>query len=118
MIRNRWAPPLIWSLGILSLTSIPNLQVTAPKDSDKLVHFLVYAVLGVLVARAKDVTPRHYAQLAAVIIGVSLFGAMDEWHQGFIPGRFPGVGDWLADSLGGFAGATAFTIRPRQRQTS
>ena len=118
MIRNRWAPPLIWSLVILSLTSIPNLQVSAPKNSDKVVHFLVYAILGVLVARARDVMPRHYARLAAVIVGVSLFGAMDEWHQGFIPGRFPDVRDWMADTVGGIAGATAFTIRPRQRQTS
>ena len=118
MIRNRWALPLIWSLVILSLTSIPNLQVSAPKNSDKVVHFLVYAVLGLLVARAKDVMPRQLARVAAVVIGVSLFGAMDEWHQGFIPGRFPDVRDWMADTVGGIAGATAFTLRPRQRLTS
>lgn len=81
-------------------------------------HFLVYAILGLLVARAMDVLPGHVARLAAIVVGVSLFGAMDEWHQGFIPGRFPDVRDWVADSVGGIAGATAFTIRPRQRQPS
>ena len=81
-------------------------------------HFLVYAILGLLVARAQNVVPRRFAQLAAIVIGVSLFGAMDEWHQGFIPGRFPDVRDWMADTVGGIAGATAFTLRPRQRLTS
>lgn len=118
MIRSRWAPPLIWSLVILSLTSIPNLQVSVPKGSDKWAHFVVYAVLGVLVARAAEVIPRRVALLAAVVLGVSLFGAIDEWHQGFIPGRSPDVRDWMADSAGGLVGATGLTFRARRRQAA
>jgi VanZ family protein len=31
---------------------------------------------------------------------VSAFGASDEWHQSFVPGRFTDFWDWLADTLG------------------
>jgi VanZ family protein len=35
----------------------------------------------------------------------SLYGASDEWHQSFVPGRMVEVADWLADSIGGVIGA-------------
>ena len=31
---------------------------------------------------------------------MSLFGATDEWHQSFVPGRASEVKDWVADTLG------------------
>ena len=100
----RWAPPIIWSLAILFLTSIPNPQIAAPKNSDKVLHFAVYAVLGILTSRAAMLQRRQVATALAIIAGISVFGAIDEWHQYFIPGRFPAVEDWVADSLGGVAG--------------
>ena len=118
MIRSRWAPPFLWSILILCLTSIPNLQVTAPKGSDTWAHFLVYAVLGVLTARAAELTSRRVLLLLAVIAGVSLFGAIDEWHQRFIPGRFPDGRDWIADSVGGAAGAVLFALAMPYREVA
>lgn len=88
-----------------------------PKGSDTWAHFFVYAVLGLLVARAAELMPRRAARLAAVAIGISLFGAIDEWHQRFIPGRFPAVGDWIADSAGGAVGAALFAFSVGRRQT-
>ena len=118
MIRSLWAPPCVWSLFILFLTSIPNPNLPAPKGSDTWAHFLVYAVLGVLTARAAELTPRRVLPLLAVIAGVSLFGAFDEWHQAFIPGRVPGFADWIADSVGGAVGAMLFTFAMRRRQVA
>ena len=31
----------------------------------------------------------------------SLYGASDEWHQYFVPGRSCEFGDWIADTAGG-----------------
>ena len=31
----------------------------------------------------------------------SAYGASDEWHQSFVPGRKPGVDDWLFDTHSG-----------------
>lgn len=89
-----------------------------PKGSDSWAHFLVYAVLGVLVTRAVELMPRRAALFVAVVIGISLFGAIDEWHQRFIPGRFPDLVDWIADSVGGAVGATLFAFGVRRRQTT
>lgn len=118
MIRNRWAPPLIWSIIILSLTSIPNPHVPMPTGGDKWAHLIVYAILGVLVARAAELTPRRMLALATIILGISLFGAIDEAHQAFIPGRFPAVDDWMADTIGGAIGATAFMFLGTRRLTA
>ncbi|SHE23773.1 hypothetical protein BPUTEOMOX_1817 [methanotrophic endosymbiont of Bathymodiolus puteoserpentis (Logatchev)] len=35
------------------------------------------------------------------LIFTSLYGASDEWHQSFVPGRMSDTQDWLADTLGG-----------------
>jgi VanZ family protein len=37
----------------------------------------------------------------------SLYGATDEFHQSFVPGRSADVLDWLADTLGAALGASA-----------
>jgi len=39
-----------------------------------------------------------------IFVGVSLFGASDEFHQSFVPGRGVEWMDWLADTFGGLAG--------------
>lgn len=45
----------------------------------------------------------------SAVLGASLyavtFGATDEWHQSFVPGRDPSWGDFLADAAGAVAGA-------------
>jgi VanZ family protein len=106
----RWTPPVIWSLVILFLTSIPNPSIPAPKDSDKLVHFFVYAVLGALTGRAALLQRRQLALALALVAGISVFGAIDEWHQHFIPGRSPAVNDWVADTIGGVVGIAAMMV--------
>ena len=30
----------------------------------------------------------------------ALYGGSDEWHQSFVPGRSPTLGDWVADVAG------------------
>ena len=67
---------------------------------DKVAHFSVYGRAG----------------LRAVVL-VSLFGASDEVHQYFTPGRSMEFADWVADTLGatvavaGYAGWTAYRER-------
>ena len=40
----------------------------------------------------------------ATIVITSVYGALDEIHQMFIPGRFAEVLDWLADAAGAILG--------------
>lgn len=63
--------------------------------ADKMAHFAVYGLVGLLLWWALDRRRVWLAAAAALALG-----AADEWQQGFIPGREPGWGDWLADAAG------------------
>ncbi len=49
-----------------------------------------------------------------------VYGALDEWHQSFVPGRDPALGDVVADGLGvlvgfGLLSSFFFFFRPVDR---
>jgi VanZ family protein len=93
----------------LSAQSNPLPEVTT-HVWDKLLHATEYAGLAVLVARAVrgEGAPWSVVLLLAILI-TSAYGASDEVHQLFVPGRDSAVGDWVADSVGAFVGA--FIVR-------
>jgi len=70
---------------------------------DKVYHFLEYGIFGVLSARF--INGYHFSsffrgKMIWVTALAILYGASDEFHQWFVPGRLATFGDWLADSLG------------------
>ena len=81
----------------------------------KLGHFLEYAVLGVLSARAFDGSAlagtRNRWLLVSGIL-VAGYALLDEYHQSFVPSRSASVMDSLVDMAGGF---TALLIIRRRR---
>jgi VanZ family protein len=81
---------------------------------DKAVHFSMYFVLAVLLTRYV-LAGRVVLRTAIVCVaGAALFGAADEWHQRFIPGRSTELADWVADTAGALAGVVvvvAFSMR-------
>jgi hypothetical protein len=103
---------------IFWLSAQPNLS--APmwfSWHDKLYHGGAYFVLGVLVWRCF----RHFnlnvrAQLLVCLAFSSVYGISDEWHQSFVPGRFPSAADWLADTAGAGLAAAALWLLPRIRR--
>ena len=40
----------------------------------------------------------------SVVAGVSVIGALDEWHQRIVPGRSADLFDWVADVVGVWLG--------------
>ena len=72
------------------------------------------AVRAVAGGFSRRVTAR--VALGALIITIG-YGAFDEIHQWFVPGRWAELADWYADSIGAFAGVAASwawgIIRPR-----
>jgi hypothetical protein len=98
--RGGWA----WPLGFAATIVVESSQsrVTMPADiwqADKIVHFLAFGLLATVTLRAMRVESPHWRAVAAVLL-VSLFGASDEIHQRFTPGRSCDIFDWLADTLG------------------
>ena len=119
MNLRRWLPGLGWAALIVAGTSVPAPDVPqSPDGTDKVVHLLAYAILGWLLTRAAvaEWPQRRPAVLAAALVAaIGAFGALDEIHQRFIPGRFADTADWLADITGATL-ATVLTIAARSRR--
>lgn len=110
-------PALAFAGLVFYLSSHPNpLPEVTSRLWDKLGHAIAYAVLGALLAWPLGrLVPRRAFLLAAVL--ASAYGASDELHQAFVPGREASARDWLADSVGGVLGAgAALWLRRRKEQ--
>ena len=79
--------------------SLPEAAGLIPPPWDKLAHLTWYAILAglLLLGLGRRAWPW-------VLAGTLLLAGWDEWHQFDLPGRSPGMGDWLADALGIVAG--------------
>lgn len=96
---RRWWPPIAWAALILTVSSTPGSDLPSTGLNDKLAHAGAYFVLALLAARAPIQPPRTREALL-LALALTVFAAIDEWHQRFIPGRFPDVADWVADTVG------------------
>jgi VanZ family protein len=73
----------------------------------------MYAVLGYLVFRALEQSSSRAGAIALAIALCAAWGAIDEWHQIFVPGRAAELQDWMADVVGGMIGASVRALRHR-----
>lgn len=97
-----WLPPIVWALVIQVGTSAPNVPGPDVVGFDKVLHLIAYGILGVLLMRAFRYRLRWSLLRAAaytLVIG-GAYGALDEWHQSFIPGRSMEFLDATADLAG------------------
>lgn len=103
----RWLPPLLWAAVVLGASSFQDLKTSDGGIAlrDKLAHFGEFFIFGWLVARS--FTGLGWSErklfLWTILIGLQL-GAIDEFYQGFVPGRERSLLDLLADVLGTSAG--------------
>ncbi len=111
-VAARWTPPAVWVVLILIATSWPGISVGPDTLAlDKVFHFTAYSVLAALMLRAtRDPSAWRTAILTWCL--VALFGAVDEWHQSFIPRRSMSFADWVADSSGALVGVLAVRLIP------
>jgi VanZ family protein/UDP-2,3-diacylglucosamine pyrophosphatase LpxH len=113
-MRMRWlwilplavASTIVW----LSAQSHYPMGIQLPPPMDKFAHASVFGCLALVL----DVALRlnrpglpMYRRHLLIFVAVSCFGATDEWHQFFVPGRACEFGDWVADSVGGGLGLLA-----------
>jgi VanZ family protein len=113
---RRWLPTALWAILVVVSSSVPLPSIAAPVGADKGVHGVLYLVLGFLSGRAlllgKNARVWH---LLVLVFGLLAFGALDELHQRWIPGRFADVADWSADAVGSIAGIAASVVVTRAR---
>lgn len=103
-----WLPPVLYAIAIFVVSSISRPPEPPGPVTDKHVHLLLYAGLSGLMLRAlaggdwTGVTARRCG--AAALLAV-LYGASDEWHQAFVPGRSADLLDLAADAAGAMSAA-------------
>lgn len=79
---------------------------------DKIEHFSVYALLGILILQALPLRLHGPPRWLTAFAIASLFGLLDETLQHFNPARTGDPLDWLADSLGALLAVVAYTSIP------
>src|ERR1039458_572616 len=116
-MRKRWlwllplavAGTIVW----LSAQSHYPMGIQLPPPLDKLAHASVFGCLALVLDMAlrhnRRGLPMYRRHLLGFLAG-ALFGATDEWHQFFVPGRSCEFGDWVADSVGGGLGLLAGSV--------
>ena len=120
--HSRWwfAAWLLWFAVVYVSSSMPGMGGGGPVlHFDKLVHFLSYAVGGLLLAgglrHLRADKPNWRVIVCVAVLLTALAGLFDEWHQSFTPRR-NGMDpwDWLADILGGTIGALLIRVWHRR----
>jgi VanZ family protein len=97
-------------MAIIFMLSAQSQPPLPPQISDKQGHSVGYMGLAITVGRALAGGFGRSLGLesagAAWAIAAA-YGATDEWHQSFVPGRSSDVHDWYADAIGAGMGTVA-----------
>jgi VanZ family protein len=113
-----WGPLALYMAFIFWMSSRPRPEIF-DGSPDFVLHGSGYALLGALAVRAVArglASPRSLGVLVAGVAIAVLYGASDEWHQSFVPGRDASVGDLLADAGGALIAAIAIAVYWRAKE--
>ena len=108
--RICWLGVVIWVVTVFILSSLPGPEVAELNVLDvwdKALHFAAFfcGALALLPALRLTCTWSWKRTILTGIAALSLYGALDEFHQSFTPSRSAlDPGDWSADTLGAAAG--------------
>ena len=97
-----YIPLIIYWIILLIATSLPGKDMPDLPVSDKIEHFSAYCILTifltftVLLQNKYNILKKHAFIFTWVL--VAIYGALDELHQLFIPGRDCDILDWTADA--------------------
>ncbi|MDG2220566.1 MAG: VanZ family protein [Rubripirellula sp.] len=98
-VRLGVATLIAYWLLIFAGTHLPGGSQVGPPGNDKLQHFVAYFLLGTMLCYVTT-SPQWLTRFAIIGIAGMAYAAVDEMTQGFVPGRYPDVRDFVADSIG------------------
>lgn len=82
-------------------------------------HFIEYAILALLLARALRTSTREFLRrhwFAVSLAFVAIYSLSDEFHQSFVSTRTASIYDCLIDTAGGLVALVIIAWRARGRQ--
>lgn len=112
---------LLWVGTIILLSHQPGSDADSVSsqwlsDLKNLMHFPVFGLLALWIwLGTRDWFNNNITALVSVLAFILVIGALDEWHQSFIPGRFATASDVLNDFIGALVVLSFFHWR-RERQ--
>jgi VanZ family protein len=104
-----WGPVIAY-MALIFFISAQQQAPLPPELSDKQGHSIGYMGLAVTVSRALAGGLARGTSLPTALAAVAIssaYGATDEFHQSFVPGRSSDVHDWYADTFGALVGSGA-----------
>ena len=104
-------------LGVITfLTLSPHVHtpVIIVSWQDKIEHVGAFIILAIFICRSFDPDTRFglIERVLTAILIVTIYGALDEMIQGFVPNRDASLWDLMADVLGAFLGGIFFLYIP------
>jgi VanZ family protein len=108
-LRHFW-PAFLWMAVIFISTSIPELPALPGDVTDTSLHSSGYALLGALLVRGFAAARWRGVTIRAALLAIAAaaaYGAFDEWHQLYVPGRTADLRDLAADAIGASVAAGA-----------
>jgi VanZ family protein len=103
-------PLVLWVYPSATETGLAIVHGLVRKTS----HFVEYAILALLLARAFRTSLREFLRnhwFAVSLTCVALYALSDEFHQSFVPSRTASIYDCLIDTAGGLAALTVVRVR-------
>lgn len=116
-----WLPVFGYMGMIFALSSMPGqvapdasplnrLMAWTPPQLQNSLHIPLYAGLAWLWCRALSLRNYRPGRVAATAVSLSiLYGALDEWHQTFVPGRTGSLTDLMLDLIGALLAAIHYS---------
>lgn len=99
-----YIPLVVYWIILFTATTLPGGSAPKIAASDKLKHFGGYFVLAALLHLTlhfqRKIKKFYKKPLLWTLIITSVYGALDEIHQLFVPGRNAELLDWIADISG------------------
>ncbi len=111
-----WLPAVIWAVIIFSMSEDPDPAAARLlnflPNADKIGHMAEYFIFSLLIylALVKGHALKAGSAVIRAVFLASLFGASDEFHQKFTPGRCMDIFDWLADTAGALTAHAGFLL--------
>lgn len=106
-MKRAWVWPFVIMLTVFVVSGRSEVAVPVRVNFrlDLVAHFAVFGALATSWVRLPPLRRRPW--LAVVV--TSVYGALDEWHQSMVPGRYMEVDDWVADTLGAITAVVFYT---------
>jgi VanZ family protein len=107
-ILSLWGPVILQMAIIFGASSLSDPGPLPGGVSDKGGHLIGYVILSVVLLRALAggrIAGVTWRTALLAILGATLYGVSDEFHQSFVPGRTPDVMDIMADCAGACIGS-------------